>query len=130
VSHGLALGRLAPPDRHLDSVDDELAADVISDGPADDATAEGVEDDGQVHLPVAGGVLGDIHDPEAVGFGGVKVSVEEVVAALGGGVTAGGAATSSPAVDALQVRLAHESLDSLAGAARPEAEAQLGMHPR
>jgi hypothetical protein len=35
---GLTFGWLASPDGHLHGVDDELAADVIRDRPADDAS--------------------------------------------------------------------------------------------
>ena len=66
VGHGLARGWPAPPERHLDGVDDELGTDVVGDRPAHDSAAEGVEDHGQVHLAVAGGVLGDVHHPQPV----------------------------------------------------------------
>ncbi len=44
MSDGLACWWLAPPDRHLDGVDNELGADVIGDRPADGSSAERVED--------------------------------------------------------------------------------------
>jgi len=63
VGDGLTLRWAAPPDRHLHGVDHELGPRVIGDRPAHDPTAERVEDHGQVHLAVAGGVLGDVHHP-------------------------------------------------------------------
>jgi len=114
---GLVLGWLAPPDGHLDGVDDELGTDVIGYRPAHDPATERVEDDGQVHLPVAGGVLGDIHDPQPIRFGGVEPATDEVVAGLAA-VTAG-AATPPSTVDAGHAGLAHEPLDALARAVVP-----------
>ena len=64
---GLTLRWPPAPGRHLQGVDDELGPDVIGDGPADDPTAPGVEDDGHVDLALGGGVLGDVADPQPVG---------------------------------------------------------------
>lgn len=80
VGDGAALGRAAPPEGHLDGVDDELGADVVGDGPPDDAAAERVEHDGQVHLALAGRVLGDVHHPQPVRSGRVEGPVHEVLA--------------------------------------------------
>jgi hypothetical protein len=50
VRDALTAAEAAPPQRHLEGVDDELRADVVGDRPAHDASAPGVEDDGQVDL--------------------------------------------------------------------------------
>ena len=49
VVHQPDLGT-ALPDRHLQGVDDELGAHVLGHRPADAATAEAVDDDGEVEL--------------------------------------------------------------------------------
>jgi len=64
----------------LDGVDDELGTDVVGDRPAHDSAAEGVEDHGQVHLAVGGGVFGDVHYPQAVRSSGVELAADEIIA--------------------------------------------------
>ena len=66
---GARLGRpaAAPPDGHLQGVDDELGADVIGDRPADHPPAPGVDHDGQIDLAVGGGMFGDVAHPQPVG---------------------------------------------------------------
>jgi hypothetical protein len=59
VGDALLGGRAPAPERHLQRVDHQLGADVVGDRPPDDAAAPGVEDDGQVGLALAGGVLGE-----------------------------------------------------------------------
>jgi hypothetical protein len=66
VRHAPVLRGLSAPDGHLERVDDQLVAHVVGDRPAHDAAAPGVEDDGQVDLALAGGVLGHVHDPQPV----------------------------------------------------------------
>jgi len=51
---------------HLESVDDEVGAQVVSDGPAHDPAGVDVEDHGAVDPALAGAVLGDVGDPEPV----------------------------------------------------------------
>ena len=58
--------RVAPPDRHLQCIDDELGADVIRDRPADHSSAERVGHRREIDASFVGGVLGDIGDPQAV----------------------------------------------------------------
>ena len=123
------LGRAPAPDRHLEGVDDELGADVVGDGPAHHPTAPGVDDDGQVALALWGGVLGDVHHPEAVRSFGVERTLHQVLGRLGGGVTSGAAPALAP-IDARDARLAHEALDALFRAAGVLAQVKLGMDPR
>jgi hypothetical protein len=75
------------PEGHLEGVDDELGAHVIADRPAHHHPAERLEDHGQVDLPVAGGMLGDIHHPQPVRLGRIENPVHEI----GGGVAASAA---------------------------------------
>jgi hypothetical protein len=55
---------------------------VVGDRPAHDSAAEGVEDHGQVHLAVAGGVFGDVHHPQAVRSSGIELAADEIIAGL------------------------------------------------
>ena len=116
------------PDGHLEGVNDELGADVIGDGPAHHPATEGVEHDGQVHLALAGRMLGDVHDPETVGLGGIEDPVHQVFGGLGVEIPPGATTTAAP-MDPRDVRLAHQALHPLAGAAELLAEPQLGMDP-
>ena len=79
MTDGLALGRPPAPGGHLQGVDDQLGADVIGNGPADDAAAPCVEDDGDVHLALGRGVLGDVADPQAVRALDGELAVHQVL---------------------------------------------------
>jgi hypothetical protein len=46
------------PAGHVQGVDDELGAEVVGDGLADDLTVPGVDDHGEVDPTLIGGVLG------------------------------------------------------------------------
>ena len=129
VRHRRPLGRPAAPQRHLQRVDDELAAYVIGDRPTDDPAAPGVEHDGQVALALRGGVLGDVHDPQPVRSLGVEPAAHQVVGWLGRRVASGAGPALSP-IDILNAGLAHEALDALTAAAVVLAQSQFGMHPR
>ncbi len=119
----------APPDGHLEGVDDELRAHVIGDRPAHDPAAERVEDDGQVGLAVLGRVLGDIHHPQAIRLGGIEGPLDQVIGGLSTEVPTGAAAPAPP-VNAGNLRLAHQAFDPFARAANVLAEFQLGVDPR
>jgi hypothetical protein len=77
---------------------------VVGDRPAHDSAAEGVEDHGQVHLAVAGGVFGDVHHPQAVRSSGVELAADEIIARLAAVATC--AAASSRTVDPRDAGLA------------------------
>jgi hypothetical protein len=112
----------------LDGVDDELGTDVVGNRPAHDSAAEGVEDHGQVHLAVAGGVFGDVHHPQAVRSSGVELAADEIIARLAAVATC--AAASSRTVDPRDAGLAHQPLDPLARTAGAQRQAELVVHPR
>ena len=92
--HGLAGRWPAPPDRHLHGVDDQFGAHVISDRPADHPAAPGIEHHSEVHLALAGRVLGDVGDPQPVRALRRELAVDEVIAEGGVGVTTGAATAS------------------------------------
>jgi len=116
------------PDGHLHGVDHELGADVVGDGPADDPAAEGVEHHRDVDLALGRRVLGHVHHPQPVSLGGIEGPVDQVVARIGGPVTAGAAAPLAP-VDADHAGLAHEPFDPLARATQLLAETEFGVDP-
>ncbi len=128
VGDAAVLRRLTPPDRHLHCIDDQLGADVVGDRPAHHSAAPGVEDDAEVHPAFVGAVFGDVHHPQPVRTGDVELALDQILRRGGAGVAAGATPSLAP-VDALHAGLAHEPLDSLAGAADALAEAEVGMHP-
>ncbi len=84
-------GGPALPLGHLQSVDDELGADVVRDRPPDDPPGPDVDDRGAVHLPLGGGVFGDVGAPQPVRAVGDEPPADQVL--VGGGqrpVSAGG----------------------------------------
>jgi hypothetical protein len=129
VHDGLALRRTAPPARHVERVADQLGAQVIGDRPAHDASGPHVEHGGEIHLAFAGGVLGDVGDPEPVGARSDEVAVHQILGRRGVAVAAS-AAPLPAAIDALEAVAAHEPLDAFATHPDADAEAQLGPHPR
>lgn len=62
----------ALPADHLEGVDEELGADVVGDGPADDPSGERVDDGAAVNPAVGGAVLGDVGEPDPVGSLGAE----------------------------------------------------------
>ncbi len=64
------IGRPSLTDRHVERLQDELGAKMIGHGPAHDATAEGIQHDGQVDEAGRGRHEGDVGDPELVGTDG------------------------------------------------------------
>ena len=81
---------------------------MAGDRPAHDATAEGVEDHGQIRLAVLGRVLGDVHHPQAIGLGGIEGPLDQVVGGLSTGVPTGAPSPATP-VNAGNLRLAHQA---------------------
>ena len=63
---------------HLQGVDDQLGAQVISDRPADHAAGVDIQHDRAVHPPAAGAVLGDVGDPQPVGAVGDEPPVDVI----------------------------------------------------
>ena len=103
--------------------------DVIGDGPPDDPAAPSIQDNGEVHLALLGGVLGHVHDPQAVLACHGKVSLHQVLRRRGVGIPAG-AAVAPPTVDADDAGLAHQAFHPLAGGAEVLTEVELGVDPR
>lgn len=66
VDHG-PLGGATLPDGHAERVGDQGGRRRGVDGPADDPSGEGVEDDSALDLAFPGWVLGDVGDPQTVG---------------------------------------------------------------
>jgi hypothetical protein len=129
MTNRLVLGWPAPPDRHLQGVDDQLGTDVIGDGPADDASAPRVEHHRHVHLALVGEVLGDVGDPEAVGSRHTELAVDQVIGGNAVGITP--CAPVLPAlVDAGDARRPHQALDAFAADAHALAQAQLVVDAR
>jgi hypothetical protein len=71
-------GWLALCNRHVERVQDELGAQVVSHRPAHDPPRERVEDHREIQPPFAGALLGDVSDPEPVGPGRGEVPLDQV----------------------------------------------------
>jgi len=67
------------PAGHLQGVDDELAAEVVGDGPAHDHAGPHVQDRAAVDLPLTGGVLGDVGAPQPVRAVGGELALHQIV---------------------------------------------------
>jgi hypothetical protein len=121
--------RPAPPDGHLQGVDDELGADVIGDGPAHDPSAPRIDDDRDIDLALASRVFCDVADPEAIRPIDAELAVDQVIGGDRLGITAR-AAVISPLVDAGDARRPQEPLDALAADADALAETKLVVDAR
>jgi len=126
--HGLTGRGPTPPKRHLQGVHDELGAHVVSDRPAQHDATERVENHGQVHLAVRGGVLGHVGHPQAVGLIGVEPAVHQIITRRRCGVATG--ATPPAPVDPHDPVNAHQTLDAFAAMSPAVAQHKLGVHPR
>ncbi len=100
---------------------------MLSDGPADDSAGKGVHHRGAVQPPFAGGVLGDVGDPQPVRRVCGELPVDQVGRRLSVRV-ADGAAAAPPLAEALDAGSAHESGDALGVDRQPESHGQLGVH--
>lgn len=129
MDHGLPGRRPAPPPSHVQSVEDQLGAQVIGDRPSDDAAGEDVQDDRAVDPALSGAVLGDVGDPEPVRAVGGEPPVDQVRRRLCRGIPDGAAAPAT-SMDALQTGRAHQPLDAFAAAADTTLEAQLSVDAR
>jgi len=65
-------------DSHLQSLQDQLRAQVSCHGPANDPAAPGVEHDGQIEKPSPGWDIGDIRHPEFIRAAGCKVALDQI----------------------------------------------------
>ena len=69
----------AAPAGHLEGVDDQFGAHVVGDRPADDDPAEDVEHGGAVDLALAGGVFGNVGDPQSIRCVGDEPALHQVL---------------------------------------------------
>jgi hypothetical protein len=116
---------LPPGDGHGKGVDDQLGVLPGGDRPADDLPGEDRHHRGAVQLAFAGGMLGDVGQPERVGPVRGEGAPDQVL--LGRGVHQ--VLPAPAAVDALDTGLAHEPLDPLAVDLNAQAQPQLGGDP-
>src|SRR4051812_29342201 len=83
------VGRSALAKGHLESIENELGAEMVCHGPADDPAAVGVEHDREIEEARERGHEGDVGNPELVRPLGGEVAVNQIRRGLGFGVTAG-----------------------------------------
>jgi len=119
----------APPAGHVQGIDDQFGAQVVSDGPAHHPAGPDVQDDGAIQPALPGAVLGDVSDPQPVLPVRGELAVHQIRVRAGRGI-ADRAALMPAAVDAGQPGLAHQPLHAFAAAPQALAEPQLGMDPR
>jgi hypothetical protein len=100
---------------------------VGGDRPADHHSAEDVGHGGAVDLALGGGVLGDVGDPQPVRGVGDEPALHQVGVH---GRRRAGPVPFAPVTDPGQARAAHQPGDPLAPARQPQAEPELGVHPR
>lgn len=126
MNHGSGLGSSSPAG-HLERVDDDLGSDPIGDRPADDTTAECVDDRSAVDPAVVRAMLRDVAEPESVRLGCAELSLHEIIVRCCVGFPTAPLATVRDAGEAVK---AHESGDPLLADVDTEPEPQLGQHSR
>ena len=119
----------ALPQRHVECIQDQLAAQMIGHRPADDPPAEGVEHGGEVAKALPGRQVGDVRHPELVGGVRREGTVHQIIGERGLGVPLRGA-RPAPTTDAHQPGSAHQAGHPFAPAAHLVGIGQLGVHPR
>src|ERR1700722_7676647 len=106
--------RVAPIDRHVQRAEHEFGAQVIRHSPADDAPAEGVEDDGDIEKSDPSRNVRDIGDPKLIRAIGNELAVDEIRSRSSVWIAnrcRGPFAARSP----VDMAFAHQSGDALAG---------------
>jgi hypothetical protein len=73
-----AWGGVALGDGHVQGVQDQLGAQVLSHRPADDPAGERVEDHGEVQPALTGALLGDVSDPQAIGSWWTELARDQI----------------------------------------------------
>ena len=63
---------------HVQSIGDQLGAQMIGDRPAHHPAGEHIEDDRGIHPALTRAVLGDVGDPEPVRALGTKLTVDQI----------------------------------------------------
>jgi len=125
MNHDFAVGvGAAVGDGHAESVCDESGVLAVVDRPAHDASTERVEHDAAVELSFSRRVLGDVGDPQAVGFDACEVAVDEV----GGGDDAWDLFASFRAGEPVDLGSRHQHLDSVVADLDAASEGELGVN--
>ena len=105
----------AVPHRHLEGVDGEVRAQGLGDLPAHHHAGEHVDDEGGVDPAGVRLDVGEVGHPEAVGFVGMELAIDQVgrtvLALVGAGGDLVGPAPAGPG----KAQLSHQSLDGAAG---------------
>jgi hypothetical protein len=65
-------------ERHVQRLEHQLGAQVSLHGPANDASAERVEDHGEIEKAGPGRDVGDVGDPQPIGRRGAEVALDQV----------------------------------------------------
>jgi hypothetical protein len=102
----------ASEDRHVKRIEDEFSAQVISHCPADDATAEDVQDDGKIQKSGPRRNVGDVGDPDLIWSIGAEVPLDEIRCRPSIAVTDGRYRTFSRR-NAVNTALSHQPCDAL-----------------
>ncbi len=119
----------APPEGHVQRVQDQFGAQVGGHRPADHPAAEGVQHHRHVQKPRPRPDIGDVSHPQLIGFGGVEVPIDQIRRHAGSALLARGGLRRTPAAGAGDAGLAHQPPDPL----RPDPLAflaQLGVDAR
>jgi hypothetical protein len=127
VMHRPAVGPTVR-DGHLERLDDELGAHVVSHRPADDLAAIAIHHRREVQPAFPGADVGDVRAPQPVHSGRVEVARDKVWGgpdALHTDRRAAATATNQTR----QASVAHEPLHALATDVDVVLQGQLGMHP-
>ena len=116
-------------DGHVEGVQDQLGAQVLSHRPAHNSPGEGVQDHRQVQPALTGVLLGDVGHPQPVWRWRQEVPFDEVRCGCSGRVAACGAVPPA-AVDALQAVVTHQPGDPFAADMDVQAQPELGVDAR
>jgi hypothetical protein len=100
----------AGEDRHLQRVEGQAGAQVVSDLPADDLAGEQVSDESGVREPAGGVHVGDVRNPAAVRRGRGEVPLQQVSGPLPAGIGHGGPRLLPRGRHPGQAHLAHQPL--------------------
>ncbi len=65
-------------ERHVQCIEHELGPQAVAHRPADDAPAEGIENDGQIQKSGPGRDIGDVRHPEPIRFVGMEVPIDQI----------------------------------------------------
>ena len=122
------LGRAALTDGHVQRVQDQFRAEMRRHGPSDDSTTPGVQHDGEEEEPGPRGDVGDVRDPQAIGFVRGEEALDEIRRRPGRRVPPGRGHERAPA-HAGQARRLHEARDPFAADVETLG-GELGMNTR